>query len=109
MAGYWAKKGWGNEELQWYTGDQPKTSPTDGLGSLVITAREAEAAGLTCWYGPCRYTSARLLTSGLFELTYGRIEARLKVPPRAPDCGPRSGCWGRTSGRSAGPHRARSM
>jgi beta-glucanase (GH16 family) len=71
-------RGWGNEELEWYT-DRPENAAHDGEGNLVITAREAEP-GLRCWYGPCRYTSARLLTRGLFELTYGRIEARLKVP-----------------------------
>ena len=74
-------RGWGNEELEWYT-DRPENVAHDGAGNLVITAREAEP-GLTCWYGPCRYTSARLLTQGLFELTYGRIEARLKVPEGA--------------------------
>jgi len=71
-------RGWGNEELQWYT-DSSENVAHDGSGNLVITAREAEP-GLSCWYGPCRYTSARLLTRGLFELTYGRVEARLKVP-----------------------------
>jgi beta-glucanase (GH16 family) len=71
-------RGWGNEELQWYT-DRPENAAHDGSGNLVITAREAEP-GLSCWYGPCRYTSARLLTRGLFELMHGRIEARLKVP-----------------------------
>lgn len=74
-------RGWGNEELEWYT-DSPDNAAHDGQGNLVITAREAEP-GLTCWYGPCRYTSARLLTRGLFEVTYGRVEARLKVPSGA--------------------------
>jgi beta-glucanase (GH16 family) len=73
--------GWGNEELQWYM-DDPTHVAHDGAGDLVITAREAPA-GLTCWYGPCRYTSARLLTRGLFELTYGRVEARIRVPAGA--------------------------
>lgn len=74
-------RGWGNEELQWYT-DRPENVAHDGQGNLVITAREADP-GLTCWYGPCRYTSARLLTRGLFEVTYGRVEARLRVPAGA--------------------------
>jgi beta-glucanase (GH16 family) len=34
----------------------------------------------TCWYGRCRYTSARLKTKGRFEQTFGRFEARLRVP-----------------------------
>ena len=40
----------------------------------------APASGASCWYGPCRYTSARLLTKGKFAATYGRFEARLKLP-----------------------------
>ena len=31
---------------------------------------------LMCYYGPCEYTSARLLTKDRFEIAYGRIEAR---------------------------------
>ncbi len=70
--------GWGNNELEFYT-DAAENAATDGAGNLVITARAAEP-GTTCYYGPCKYTSARLLTSGKFELTYGRVEARIKVP-----------------------------
>jgi beta-glucanase (GH16 family) len=74
-------RGWGNEELEWYT-NSPENAAHDGDGHLVITAREAQD-GLSCWYGSCRYTSARLLTRGLFEFTYGRVETRLKVPSGA--------------------------
>jgi beta-glucanase (GH16 family) len=70
--------GWGNNELESYT-DDPKNAATDGKGNLVITARAAPAT-LDCYYGPCKYTSARLLTQGKYELTYGRVEARIKVP-----------------------------
>jgi beta-glucanase (GH16 family) len=70
--------GWGNNELEFYT-DRPDNAATDGKSNLVITARVA-AAKLDCYYGPCKYTSARLLTRGKFELTYGRVEARIKVP-----------------------------
>jgi len=70
--------GWGNNELELYT-NKPENAATDGEGNLVITARVAEP-GLDCYYGPCKYTSARLLTDGLYELTYGRVEARIKVP-----------------------------
>jgi hypothetical protein len=38
---------------------------------------------LLCYYGPCQYTSARLLTKNKFEIAYGRIEARIKVPSGA--------------------------
>jgi beta-glucanase (GH16 family) len=74
--------GWGNQEWQYYT-NRPENAALDGEGSLVITARQidqAEASQLSCWYGPCRFTSARLLTAKHFEFTYGRVEARIKVP-----------------------------
>ena len=53
----------------------------DGNGHLVITARaEPASSELTCWYGKCLYTSTRLKTKGLFTQTYGRFEARIRVP-----------------------------
>jgi beta-glucanase (GH16 family) len=73
--------GWGNDELESYT-DATANVATDGDGNLAITARAAEP-GTDCYYGPCKYTSARLLTQGRFEVTYGRIEARIKVPSGA--------------------------
>lgn len=73
--------GWGNDELQYYT-DSTENATTDGLGNLVITAKEADGS-LLCYYGPCQYTSARLLTKNKFEIAYGRIEARIKVPSGA--------------------------
>ncbi len=73
--------GWGNDELEYYT-DSTENAATDGLGSLVITAKESDGS-LLCYYGPCQYTSARLLTKNKFEVAYGRIEARIKVPSGA--------------------------
>lgn len=70
--------GWGNDELQYYT-DDPSNVATDGRGNLVITVKEADGS-LLCYYGPCEYTSARLLTKNRFEVAYGRVEARVKVP-----------------------------
>jgi beta-glucanase (GH16 family) len=70
--------GWGNDELEYYT-NNPDNVATDGRGNLVITARQADGS-LMCYYGPCRYTSARLLTKNRFEVAYGRVEARVKVP-----------------------------
>jgi beta-glucanase (GH16 family) len=75
-------KGWGNQEYQYYT-NQLQNAAQDGNSSMAITAREASAAeneDLNCWYGPCRYTSARLLTKGKFSFTYGVVEARIRVP-----------------------------
>lgn len=70
--------GWGNNERQYYT---KKSAFMDGAGSLVIEAAPTKRRqSLSCWYGRCRYTSARLITKKKFEVTYGRIEARLKVP-----------------------------
>ena len=52
----------------------------DGNGNLVITTRDASNSGLNCYYGPCKYTSARLLTQHKLEFGYGRVESRIKVP-----------------------------
>ena len=62
--------GWGNNELQNYTSSRDN-SALDGNGNLVITARQDGNGG---------YTSARLTTAGKVEPTYGRVEARIKIP-----------------------------
>lgn len=68
--------GWGNQELQTYTGRAENAVIRDG--ALVITAR---AEPFTGGDGIAReYTSARLKTRGRFSQTYGRFEARLQVP-----------------------------
>lgn len=69
--------GWGNQELEYYT---DHNAYEDGKGHLVIEARLESPANSSCWYGPCRYTSARLITKGNFALTYGRVEAGIKIP-----------------------------
>jgi beta-glucanase (GH16 family) len=75
--------GWGNEELQYYTGDTGNVR-LDGEGNLEIRAVPIEASTtMKCWYGTCRYTSARLITKGKFQFRYGRAEARIKVPEGA--------------------------
>lgn len=73
--------GWGNSELEYYT-DGTNNVATDGLGNLNITVKKGDGS-LTCYYGPCQYTSARLLTKNRFEVAYGRVEARIKVPTGA--------------------------
>jgi beta-glucanase (GH16 family) len=70
--------GWGNGEFEYYT-DSPDNASTDGEGNLVITVKES-TENLPCWYGPCEYTSARLITWGRLEPEYGRVEARIKIP-----------------------------
>ncbi|MEO8337047.1 MAG: glycoside hydrolase family 16 protein, partial [bacterium] len=72
--------GWGNQERQFYT-TSASNAALDGSGNLVITARAEPAnSPLTCWYGRCRYTSARIKTQGRFEQAYGKFEARIRIP-----------------------------
>lgn len=68
--------GWGNQELQYYTWDRRENARVEG-GHLLIEARKEE---YTVWDGTWNYTSARLKTLGLRTFTYGRMEARIKVP-----------------------------
>ncbi|HET9695581.1 MAG TPA: glycoside hydrolase family 16 protein [Terriglobales bacterium] len=63
--------GWGNNELEYYT--SRAVNAQQKSGNLVITALKEN-------YGGSAYTSARLKTQGLFEHTYGRVEARIKLP-----------------------------
>ena len=72
--------GWGNQEREFYTTRQENIA-LDGAGHLVITAlAEPSASNYSCWYGHCLYTSARIKTKGLFAQTYGRFEARIRIP-----------------------------
>ncbi len=64
--------GWGNSELEYYTSGAANAS-IDGNGNLVITAKNQSMSGMN-------YTSARIKTQGLASWTYGRIEARIKIP-----------------------------
>ncbi|MSU23636.1 MAG: glycoside hydrolase family 16 protein [Opitutus sp.] len=67
--------GWGNNELQTYTATRENSSIVDDPAALdgralAIRAVRSLAGG---------YTSARLKTEGKFTVTYGRIEARMKL------------------------------
>ncbi|WP_344449809.1 glycoside hydrolase family 16 protein [Actinocorallia aurantiaca] len=66
-----------NDELDYY---RPENAALDGRGRLVITARDDNAHLFDCRPRRCAATSARLTTEGRFTFTYGRIEARIKVP-----------------------------
>jgi beta-glucanase (GH16 family) len=68
--------GWGNHELEYYT-DRPKNvAVQDGnLAIKVIEEKYTGADGVTR-----NYTSGRLKTLGKFSQTYGRFEARIKIP-----------------------------
>lgn len=67
--------GWGNNELQSYTA-RPENIALSGDGFLEITARKEALGG-------AEYTSARMKTEGRFTQTYGRVEARMKLPTGA--------------------------
>jgi len=72
--------GWGNKELEYYT-SSTRNASMNGKGQLVITAiKEKLPKKQLCWYGRCRYSSARIKTIGKFEQAYGRFEARIKLP-----------------------------
>lgn len=68
--------GTGDDELEYYT-SRPSNVSLDGKGHLVITARRETYTG----DGVTRYyTSGRIETKGLFQTTYGELEARIKLP-----------------------------
>jgi beta-glucanase (GH16 family) len=70
--------GWGNQERETYTSAAANVS-LNGQGQLVIVARPAPG-GLSCYYGACRYTSAKIKTQGKALAQPGRVEARIKIP-----------------------------
>jgi len=71
--------GWGNQEKEYYTSSSDNIS-LNGQGQLQIVARKAPD-GLTCYYGACRYTSAKVTTRGhALAVPGGRVEARIKLP-----------------------------
>lgn len=75
-AAYWTCEvgghGWGNNQLEHNT-DRIENVAHDGQGHLVITAREESYRGN-------QYTSGRCNTMDKVEFTYGRVEARMKLP-----------------------------
>jgi beta-glucanase (GH16 family) len=65
-------KGWGNHELQFYTDARRENARVEN-GRLIIEARREP------WQGSA-YTSARLVTKGKADWTYGRFEIRARLP-----------------------------
>lgn len=63
--------GWGNNELEYYTGS-PKNVFLSG-GNLVIEARKEPINGFN-------YSSSRLTTQGKKSFKFGRIDIRAKLP-----------------------------
>jgi beta-glucanase (GH16 family) len=70
-AGTTSIKGWGNDELEFYT-DRPDNA--------FVMAGELHIRALKEQYQGCAYTSARLISRGLMARTYGRFEIRAKLP-----------------------------
>lgn len=63
--------GWGNNELEYYTGSTNNVFVSNG--NLIIEARKESAGGFN-------YTSSRLTTAGKKFFKFGRIDIRAKVP-----------------------------
>jgi beta-glucanase (GH16 family) len=68
--------GWGNDELEYYTERPENAFIQDGNLVIKIIAEKYKGSdGVTR-----NYTSARLKTLGKFSQSYGRFEARIKIP-----------------------------
>ena len=65
-------QGWGNKELQFYTARRKENARVEH-GHLIIEARKE------AWQGN-EYTSARLVSRGKGDWTYGRFEVSAKLP-----------------------------
>lgn len=72
------KAGWYNRELQYYAGPRLENAQVKD-GRLHITARKEALRDAPDWGGQS-YTSARLITRGKAEWTYGFVEVRAKLP-----------------------------
>ena len=64
-------RGWGNQELEYYTGRPENAYVSNGF--LHIVARKEFTNGIS-------YTSARMKTEGTFSRKYGRFEFSAKFP-----------------------------
>jgi beta-glucanase (GH16 family) len=63
--------GWGNNELEYYTS---RTNNVRIVGGQLVIEADQES------FGGSSYTSGRLLTQDKWSWTYGRIEARIRIP-----------------------------
>ncbi len=61
-----------NKELQYYTEKRIENANVKG-GSLMLIGKKESVRNFN-------YTSARIKTEGRFDIKYGRIEARMKLP-----------------------------
>ena len=65
------QNGWGNNELQYYTDRTENVKVEDGMLHITALREDYEGSG---------YTSARMITKDKFSKSYGRYEARIKLP-----------------------------
>ena len=72
------KAGWHNHERQYYADRRAENAVVRG-GKLLLTARQETLKDAADWGGQT-YTSARLITRGLAEWTYGFMEVRARLP-----------------------------
>lgn len=72
------KAGWFNHELQYYARARPENARVAD-GTLTITANREKLTSAPD-YGGQSYTSARLLTRGKIDWTYGFFDIRAKLP-----------------------------
>jgi beta-glucanase (GH16 family) len=77
-------QGWHNHELQYYSRARSENARVRD-GKLVLSARKESLSSAADWGGQA-YSSARLITQGLREWTYGYFEIRARLP-----CG--KGSW----------------
>lgn len=66
--------GWGNGEKQFYTNRTDNVKVENGFLKIIAKKESYEGS---------EYTSARLLTKGKYDFTYGRIDVRAKLPTGA--------------------------
>lgn len=63
--------GWGNNESQYYTAGNANLTLANGFATF--TAKNEQ-------FGSNQYTSAKIISKNLFDIQYGKIEGRMKVP-----------------------------
>ncbi|WOE75527.1 glycoside hydrolase family 16 protein [Alterisphingorhabdus coralli] len=74
------KQGWFNNEKQYYSANRAENARIES-GNLIIEARkEALDPALFPDWGGQEFSSARLITQGLGDWTYGFFEIRAKLP-----------------------------
>lgn len=71
------RKGWWNGEAQYYSARRPENARIEN-GRLVIEVRKEDLTSMPD-YGGQHYTSARLITRGKSEWTYGFFEIRARL------------------------------